>query len=294
MPEPDELPTLPPPPRAAPTGLRWAGSSSPPGHRPAPRQSRPTERLPFAPEPPGERADPTVPLASPVPASQGPASQGPGLQGPVSQASSVTQRLPTLAEGPQPAPRPRRRWSYVVAAVAALAALAAVALAVVLPRLDKAGAGKATPSADLSSMLSSLSGADRLTRLAVDAACAATSPGPRQPAVSDLDQAEASDRAVLSSLDAGRARLATWPAATPLLGPIAQVARASLAVEGDYQAWVSDLEATGCFSAPRNDLNYEQAQIAASSQSAAAGQLARVWAPLARRYGLRPSAVIPL
>ena len=274
MPEPDELPTMPPPPRAAPSGLRWAGSS-PPGHRPA---SRPTERLPLGPEPPAGGADLTVPLS----------------QVPASQVSSVTEQMPALAEGPQPGPRPRRRWLYVVAAVVVIAALAAVALAVVLPRLDKAGAGKASPSADLSSMLSSLSGADRLTRQAVNVACAGTSPGSRQPAVSDLDQAEASDRAVLSSLDAGRARLSTWSAATPLLGPIAQVARDSLAVEVYYQAWVSDLEATGCFSAPRNDLHYEQAQMATSSQAAAAGQLARVWAPVARRYRLRPSAVLPL
>jgi hypothetical protein len=181
----------------------------------------------------------------------------------------------------------------VVAAVAVFAALAA-ALAIALPRLDRSGARKVSPPSDLASMLSSLSSADRLTRQAVNIACAGASPGSRQPAVSDLDQAEASDRAVLSSLEAGRARLSTWPAAAPLLGQVARVARASLAVEGDYRAWVSDLEATGCFSAPRNDLNYERARLATSSQSSATGQLARLWAPLARRYGLRPNAVPPL
>ena len=280
MPEPDELPTMPPPPRAAPSGLRWAGSS-PAGYRPA---SPPAERPPSEPEPPGEGADLTVRLASPVPAPQAPAPQG----------SSVTEQLPALAGGPKAESRSRRRWWYVVAAVAVLAALAA-ALAIALPRLDRSGAGKVSPPSDLSSMLSSLSSADRLTRQAVNIACAGpASPGLRQPAVSDLDQAEASDRAVLSSLEAGRARLSTWPAATPLLGPIARVARASLAVEGDYQAWVSDLEATGCFSAPRNDLNYERAQLATSSQSSATGQLARLWSPVARRYGLRPNAVLPL
>ena len=55
------------------------------------------------------------------------------------------------------------------------------------------------------------------------------------------------------------------------MAELGQATAASLKVDEDYAAWLVDLQATGCFSAPTNDLHY----VAATEAAPAAAQLTR-------------------
>ena len=311
MPDPDELPTLPPPPRGAPAGLRWAGSAAagrapvpPPapgsadpspgpvpvepheGPAPAPSPLGPSQPLvgPVLPPPRGAVAPTAILPTVPVPAMAASSS---------SVAEPATEPLPPLTEG---LPAPSHRWRYVVAVLAAGLAAALVAAGLVFVLHKSATGHRREPSVPVafSQLLTSLSGADLLARQAVIGACQETGPGARKSAASQLERAEARDRAVLSTLGAGKARLASWSVASALLGRVAQVAEDSLAAEGDYASWLADLEATGCYSAPRNDLYYRRALVAVSAQVLATSKLLSAWLPVARRYGLSRSAFASL
>ncbi len=212
---------------------------------------------------------------------------------PSSVVEPATEPLPTVAEG---LPLPGHRRRYVVAALAAglVAALVAAGLVLVFRQRATGHRREAPVPVAFSQLLSSLSGADLLVRQAVDGACQETGPGARKSAANQLERAETRDRTVLSTLDAGKARLASWPVASALLGRVAQVAEDSLAAEGDYASWLADLEATGCYSAPRNNLYYRRALGAVSAQALATSELLSAWLPVARRYGLNRSAFASL
>ncbi|HXW81815.1 MAG TPA: hypothetical protein VEJ84_20085, partial [Acidimicrobiales bacterium] len=57
-----------------------------------------------------------------------------------------------------------------------------------------------------------------------------------------------------------------------------RAATASLQAEQGYTAWVDDLQATGCYCAPTNDVHYLGAQAAQAMAASAQGQLAAMWA----------------
>ena len=205
----------------------------------------------------------------------------------------ATEPLPPLAEG-LPAPSHRRRYVVAVLAAGLVAALVAAGLVLVFHKRATGHRREAPVPVAFSQLLTSLSGADLLARQAVNGACQETGPGARKSAASQLERAEARDRAVLSTLNAGKARLASWSVASALLGRVAQVAEDSLAAEGDYASWLADLEATGCYSAPRNNLYYRRALVAVSAQVLATSKLLSAWLPVARRYGLSRSAFASL
>ena len=306
MPDPDELPTLPPPPRGAPPGLRWASLRAT-GRLPVVPPAPGTPERPSAAEPParsgpdgspaGLRQPVGGPVPPPPPAVAAPGALSPTVRLPVAvPTSSVgpgTEVLAPLAAGRPPAGR--RRQHLVAALVAGLAvALAAGGLALALSKGGHPQRREPTDPAAISQLVTSLSGADLLARQAVSDACVEAGPGPRPRAVSRLEQAEARDRAVLATVDAGKARLTSWPVASGLLGPVAQVAEDSLVAEGDYASWLAGLEATGCYSAPRNNLYFERALVAVTAQVLATRKLLSAWLPVARHYGLSRSAFTSL
>ncbi len=307
MPDPDELPTLPPPPRGAPAGLRWAGSAtSRRAHVPSPAPGG-AEPPPGPVEPPAgpgaarSPLGPSQPLGGPVPppplGAVAPTANLPTVPVPAMARSSVaepaTEPLPPWTEG---LPAPSHRWRYVVAVLAAglAAALVAAGLVLVLHKSANGHRRQLPVPVAFSQLLTSLSGADLLARQAVNGACQETGPGARKSAASQLERAEARDNAVLSTLDAGKARLASWSVASALLGRVTEVAEDSLAAEGDYASWLADLEATGCYSAPRNNLYYRRALVAVSAQVFATRKLLSAWLPVARRYGLSRSGFASL
>jgi cysteine synthase len=91
------------------------------------------------------------------------------------------------------------------------------------------------------------------------------------------------DRSVLSLLAANGARLTTVPEGTALVSLLRQVARASAAADASYAAWVKDLEATGCYSAPTNDLYYQRATHESVTAATALKRVDALWATVGGR-----------
>jgi hypothetical protein len=77
-----------------------------------------------------------------------------------------------------------------------------------------------------------------------------------------------------------------WPPGRVIYGDLASLTRLVLDKGADLEAWLSGLQATGCYSAPANNLFYTRALQAASAERVAARQLLVDWAPSARRYHL--------
>ncbi len=53
---------------------------------------------------------------------------------------------------------------------------------------------------------------------------------------------------------------------------------AELTVDQDDQGWLQDLQATGCYSAPTNDIHYRAAGLDAPAAAGADTRLADAWA----------------
>lgn len=248
-PEPDEPPTMPPPPAPRQAGLRWATP-------PAVRRPR------IVPAVPSPGFPPTRPLPQVETPPPGRHRKLPFMLGLVLAAAVVAAGL-VLALGTAPSGQSPRR-----------------------------GVTHLAPPLVFEDLLHSLSGAGALAGRAVAQACQETGPqsGARQVLVSDLGRAAAEDRTVLSTLSASRARLVIWSdgAGAKLFGSMETLAGASLIAAGDYKAWLLDLQSTGCYSAPENNLHYERASGASLAEERAAEHLAAVWAPVARRYHLNP------
>jgi hypothetical protein len=94
------------------------------------------------------------------------------------------------------------------------------------------------------------------------------------------------DRTVLSLLAANGARLTTVADSTALVSLLGQVARASAAADASYALWVKDLEATGCYSAPTNDLYYQKAERESTTAESALKRVDALW----DQAGGRPTA----
>ena len=300
----DEMPTLPPTPQARPDGLRWATRvpppSPPPRRKVAPkagplRKAAPTPGPPQGPlsptEPSSRQASPTLPLprvvAPPAPAGGRAKLPGPGAPPPPSQPRRAHRPMGPLRPGQARSPRQRpHRWLLALA-VALIAAGAAVFVA--LGTSAERSAGALAPAKTFESLLRQLAGADARASKAANAACLGRAPGSaeRQRALASLRGSEAAGREVLSVLSAERARLLAWPPGRALYGDLAGVTRLFLAKGADLEAWVSGLQATGCYSAPTNNLFHVRAVQVASAQRAAARLLLVAWAGPARRYHLQ-------
>jgi hypothetical protein len=59
-----------------------------------------------------------------------------------------------------------------------------------------------------------------------------------------------------------------------------------LSADQGYEAWLEDLQATGCYGAPTNDIHYHAATAASMAASVAKQRVVLIWAGVASRYGL--------
>lgn len=254
----EELPTMPPASRPGPR-LRWAvREEGGPVQGPVTRQ---VPRVRLAPQ--GPRPT-TAPMAQPVSG----APTGPG--GP-------TSRLPAY---PPPGRRRAARKGLVLGAAALL--LGGLAAGVVIAVTASSGP---RPAVQFELMLKKSASAHHLVELAVGGACKVAAPQQpsRRSALADLRTAVGLRDQVLASLARERQLAPRVPQGPQLFAELGDVSRYSVAADRDYEHWVEDLQAIGCYSAPTNDLNYQAAVQAAGLAIDATHRLEATWDLVARR-----------
>jgi len=128
-------------------------------------------------------------------------------------------------------------------------------------------------------LVGTTSDARRLTRATVGQACREQPPAAvaRQALSGDLSRATTMSESVVALLRADRRRLLALSHGRALVSLVREVAGWSVTADAGYQAWLQDLQATGCYSAPTNDLHYLQAQQAAAREGVAARELSAIW-----------------
>lgn len=268
----EELPTMPPAPRSDRPGLRWATPG--PG---APRGREPGHRL--RPEPPREA--PTAPVLVP-PRSPGPTPGRGSPAYPGGQDEGQTGDQDGAEAGGRG--RSHRRLSALLVLVSLLCALAGVAVVVVWRVGDDKAVPPRTPSTSppghspeqvLESLLATGATAQAVVQNAIDGACRTTTPqsSARAELIAEIGRAGAIYRQVLAGAQADQELLSKMPGgpglSTDLLGATGASARAATA----YGDWLEDLQATGCYSAPTNDLHYREATAAALTAARLEAQL---------------------
>jgi hypothetical protein len=138
-------------------------------------------------------------------------------------------------------------------------------------------------------LLGTSAGAQALAQGAVDRSC--RPPGPQSPArarlVLQIGRAQAMQRTVLSQLGDHQAALLRVPSGSALSADLARVVGTAMVAEVSYSAWLEDLQATGCFSAPTNDLHFREATEERAGAGPARGALAAAWSAVAARFHLR-------
>jgi hypothetical protein len=160
------------------------------------------------------------------------------------------------------------------------------------------GASKGSPSrpparqlpaavATFASLLSSSARAGRWTSGAVAGACQLRAPGTkdRQALVVQVGGAIRLYQSVLARARANSAA-SSLPGGQALGALLVMADTRALSASQDFQAWLVDLQATGCYGGPTNDLHYQQAVAASRLAREASQRLASAWAPVAGRYGL--------
>lgn len=271
----EDLPTVPPAPRGSSAGLRWATFplERPPAHVG-------TER--YLPGPPTA----LVPVASGGPeVRRGDDATGPGGA------------VETAGGPPGPARKARRHVKRVkvvllVAAVAFVAAVGATATvlgtaATNAPRQTSARA--LAPQTVFQGFLAVSASAHQLVAAAIGASCRPAPPGTasRQVLIGQVGRAAALRRSVLDGIAADRKGLLAMHDGRSLVGDLEDATEASLSADQGYEAWLEDLQATGCYGAPTNDIHYRAASEASLAATGAKQRLVAVWAGVASQYGLR-------
>jgi hypothetical protein len=226
------------------------------------------------PAPPGSGRDaPTQPL----PAARSQTAPGGGPGGTVQPTAAVT------------APERRNRrgraifWLLVVVVIVAASASAAIVLAGREAR--RLRTPRITPEAALfQQLLTTSSSAQRLTATAVARSCRDAAPDApsREALLGDLTRAVALRKSVLSALSADEGELLALPEGALLVTDLNTATVTGLGVEQEDQGWLQDLQATGCYSAPTNDIHYRAAALDAPAATGAAQRLARAWAEAGR------------
>ncbi len=226
------------------------------------------------------------------PEGSGPEGSGPGGAGP--EGSGPTEQGDALRRDGAGRKRHRKgKAMLALAAVAVVAALAAVVYALENTRtgshqsnVPHASVGEATFARLLATSVS----AHDLVAAAVAGSCGNVTPGSarRQTLIGDLNRAIELRVSVLDGTRVDRLSISAIPDGRLLMAELSHATAASLKVDEDYAAWLVDLQATGCFSAPTNDLHYMAATEAAPAATRADQSLAGDWAPLALRVDLRP------
>jgi hypothetical protein len=182
--------------------------------------------------------------------------------------------------------------------VGALAGLAAVAVAVVWraseasvsrPTTPGASSSKPSPEELFESLLGTSATAHSLVQAAVDGACRTATPQSEARArlLAQIGQADALHVQLLQGAREDQAALSTMPSGRALSADLVQATDASVQADAGYRAWLEDLQATGCYSAPTNDVHYRAATAASLVAGQAEEELAAGWAGIASRSHLR-------
>jgi hypothetical protein len=228
---------------------------------------------------------PSSPVDAPPPAradARAPANYLPSAPPATRPTAAITQ--------PQRARRPRRAWLWLVAVVMVAGSASAV---VVLVGGTKRPAGGASPAASAEAlfgrMMATNTAAEELAATAVASSCQVAAPGvaARAALLGDLNRAVALRSSVLRALAADRDDLLTMPDGELLVSDLSEATKAALAVDEDDQGWLQDLQATGCYSAPANDIHFREAASATRVATGAGQLLTAAWAEVGS--GMKPA-----
>jgi hypothetical protein len=145
-----------------------------------------------------------------------------------------------------------------------------------------------TPQATFEGFLAESAQAHQLLAAAVGAACQAAPPATttRQDLIGKVSRAIEMRRSVLNGIASDRQRLLAMNGGPSLVSDLDDATGASLAADQGYEAWLEDLQATGCYGAPTNDIHYLAATAASLAASVAKERVVVTWAGVASRYGL--------
>ena len=268
----EDMPTLPPASRGSVIGLRWATFPlKRPGGHVGPDQIGP-ERFETGPP---KVAMPTVVM--PTVLSDPQVRPGPeGVGGP-EQLDARAQRY-----------RRRRRAVLMLVVLALVAALAVGALVLGGGSPRRTPVRNLTPQATFEGFLAESAQAHQLLAVAVSDACQPATPATatRQGLIVQVSRAVELRRSVLDGVASDRQRLLAINGGPSLVRDLEDATSASLSADQGYQAWLRDLQATGCYSAPTNDIHYRAASEGSLAAGVAKERVVGIWAGVASRYGL--------
>jgi hypothetical protein len=320
----EEVPTMPPAPRPKQGALRWAMPEHPLGRRPGPdrpqRHGPPTLPVKGQPSsgaqsgvpiegstgagargrpgttPAAPRADihtsgPGAQPASKSPVRHVPTPPGSSARAPLTPAASSSSGLRPTAGVTAPVGTPRRGRVFVWL-LAVVLVVASVAAALVLEGVGRGNGGPGRLSRAevlFERLMAEDESAQTLAASAVAHPCEQASPGSpgRAALLGDMGRAVALRQAVLRAAGADKGELVVMPDGELLVADLRQAATTGLAVDKDEQGWLLDLQATGCYSAPTNDIHYRAAGLAAPAAAGAAGRLTATWARVDPAAGAR-------
>jgi len=290
----EDMPTLPPASRGSVVGLRWATF---PINRPS-GQGRPDQIGPdqigpdqMGPSPigpqPYEPGPPTAVLPMVLSAPQLTPERGATSEDDTAEVPAVGGPDELDVQGQRPPRRGRALLLLVVLTLVAVVAVGALVLGGGSPRRT---AGRVlTPQTAFEGLLAESAQAHQLVSAAVSDACQPAPPSTptRQGLIVQVGRAVELRRSVLAGIASDRQQLLKMNGGPSLVGDLDDASGASLSADQGYEAWLEDLQATGCYGAPTNDIHYRAATEASLAASVAKERVVGIWAGVASRYGLR-------
>ena len=170
-------------------------------------------------------------------------------------------------------------WLVALVVIVAASLSAAIVLAGREAIDHRHSSGTSPGEALFEQLMASNSSAKELVATAVARSCAEAAPGIplRGGLLGDLSRAISLRQSVLRALAADRVQLLAMPDGAQLVSDLSAATMADLAVDQDYQGWLQDLQATGCYSAPTNDIHYRAAGLDSSAAAGADQRLAQSW-----------------
>lgn len=276
---------MPPAPRPKPAALRWATQEHLVSHRPGARAAggqtrsdtpRPALRRPAPPDPtqPLTRADDAVAPASRPSRASSPSSPS------VPDRTSGTLRPTPAVLAPAPRSRPGRVLFWLLAVVAVLALVTAGLVLAGVTNVPRTTARLSAAEVTFKGLMARDETAQKLAEGAVAHPCRPASPASaaRAASLGHLGRAVSLRQSVLRGIGADKGQLLGMPDGGRLVADLTKAARTGLAVDQDDQGWLRDLQATGCYSAPTNDIHFRAAALAGPAATRAAERVAADWA----------------
>ncbi len=290
----EDMPTLPPASRGSVVGLRWAtfplkrpsGQGRP--YQIGPDQIGPDQVGPshIGPQP-YEPGPPTAVLPMVLSAPQTRPEYGATGEEDTAEGPAVvgSDELDVQAQRP----RRRGRALLLLIVLTLVAAVAAGALVLGGGSPHRTAGRVLTPQTAFEGFLAESAQAHQLVSAAVSDACQPAPPSTptRQGLIVQVGRAVELRRSVLAGIASDSQQLLKMNGGQSLIGDLDDASGASLSADQGYEAWLEDLQATGCYGAPTNDIHYRAATEASLAASVAKEGVVRIWAGVASRYGLR-------